>query len=168
MFRPDEHRTMHFHTTGTVIYDPLRDGKVANEKGWCIIDVDVEDLMAYYAYQFYKKFGIMLDKPSWKPHLSVIVGEASYDNSVPWKYRDGEEVDVSYSHYMFWNKNHVWLAAQCDVSDELREHYSCIAKDRGHITIGRIPNKHYEAIPEFKSFNDLHIWNGYPFNSPLI
>lgn len=167
-FDKDEHRTMHFKTTGKIVYDPIRAGKVSNEKGWCIIEVDVGQMLDYYSFQFHKKFGFRLDKPSWLPHLSVLVGEGSFSSEKPWGWRDGEVVDVSYSHYLFWNDNHIWVAANCDAVVEIREHYSAKAGDRGHITIGRIPKSHFGAIPAFTSFKDLDAWKNFIFNTPLI
>lgn len=170
LFAPNEHRTMHFKTTGKIVYDPVRAGKVAKDSGWCVIDVDTEEMAHYYRHQFYKKFGIELDSPSWMPHLSVLIGTGTFDDSIPWRWRDGEVVDVEYSHYLFWNKNHVWVNSHCDALVEIRKHYnsSSEVKDRGHITVGRIPDKKVGVIPVFSSFKDFTHWEDFKFNSPLI
>ena len=162
----DYHRTMHFNTVGKVVYDPLRAGKVAQETGWAVIQLDTEDLTSYYANQFYKKFGIVLDKPSWEPHISVIKG--TYDESKPWKHRDGEIVEIEYSHFMFWNDSHVWLNASCVANIELRTYYGQPSGDRGHITIGRIPEKYKNTLPPFSSLKDLPKWEQFIYNSPLF
>lgn len=170
LFSPNEHRTMHFKTTGKVVYDPIRAGKVSDEKGWCIIEVSKDEMSEYYRYQFYKKFGITLDRPSWEPHLSVLVGAGTYNEDLAWGWRNGETVEIEYSNYMFWNKNHVWVASHSDALVDIRTHYNCHneVKDRGHITIGRIPEKKMDVIPTFASFRDFYRWDNFPFNTPLI
>lgn len=155
----DYHRTMHFTTPGVVNYSPERKGVIGNR---LVIDVCTDGLIEYYSYQFFKKFGIKLDKPSWAPHVTV--GETSIDAE---KYREGDTVVVNYSHFLFWNEKHVWVAADSEATYDLRAFHKIESMDRGHITVGRFSEKHQGVIPNFKSMRDLVLWESYPFNSPL-
>lgn len=70
-----------------------------------------------------KKYGIQLVKPSWEPHISVLKGYPEINKSVPWGWRNGEEIEVHYGHEIFWNKAHVWINTYTPAIDELRHHY---------------------------------------------
>lgn len=155
----DAHRTMHFKTTGKVVYDPVR--AVKNDVSRILIEVDDADLLSYYRFQFWKKFGIVLEKPNWSAHLTVLATDDK--NNEPWHYLDGKIVEVSYSHYMFWNESMVWVAAEAKEMSEIREHYGIIAMDRGHLTVGKFKTKN--IIPTFKNFTDEdHNWSRFPNN----
>jgi hypothetical protein len=160
----EQHRKMDFKTKGIMIYSPDRGEMKKKVDGWAVLELVDDDLIDYYSYCFSKKFGIVLDKPSWKPHLSVIRGK--YDETKEWGWNNGVKAELQYSHNMFWNHQHVWLSAESMLVNEIRQHYLIESYDRGHITIGRFKHNDIGRLPSFKNFNDLESWKNYA-NSPL-
>lgn len=155
----DSHRTMHFKTIGKVVYDPIR--AVKNDKPRVLIEVDDGELLSYYRFQFWKKFGIMLEKPNWAAHLTVFSTDEKNDSE--WGYLNGKIVEVFYSHYLFWNESMVWLNAEAKELKEIRENYGVKSMDRGHLTVGKFKEK--EVLPTFKNFTDIdEKWKFYPNN----
>lgn len=153
----NSHRIMNFKTIGHIRYNPDRGSLKTGNKNWAIVELLEDDLSDYYRFQFYKKYGITLYKPSWKPHLSIIKGWELTSNN-PWGWRDGEDIEVEYGHQIFWKKNFVWINAHCNAMDEIKNHYNFEIYDGGHLTIGRIPYKNLLDIPRFCDFKDLHLW----------
>lgn len=149
------HRCMHFNTTGVIVYDPERGTMSHNVEHWAIIRLE-QGISDYYRYQFEKKYGIQLVKPSWEPHISVLKGYPEINKSVPWGWRNGEEIEVHYGHEIFWNKAHVWINTYTPAIDELRHHYGVVnARDNGHMTIGKFKNHEIGLLKEFGTYRDL-------------
>lgn len=149
------HRCLHFCTEGTIIYDPDRKKMSKNVDHWAIIRID-DEIASYYRYQFYKKFGIDLLKPSWESHISVLKGYKDIDKSIPWGWMDGETVDVHYGHEIFWNEHHVWINAYTTFIDDMRKHYGILsARDSGHVTIGKFHAKDLGRLAPFGTYRDF-------------
>lgn len=149
------HKCLEFTTEGKIVYDPDRKGMKANTEHWAIITMTDDDLAAYYRHQFFKKFNITLDKPSWEPHITVLKNAKEYNKEIPWGYRDQEIIEVNYGHELFWNHEHVWLNAYSEAFyDLIYTYYITRNYGIGHITIGRFNKKDIGRIAEFKSYRD--------------
>lgn len=167
-----QQREMHFTAKGKIVYDPKRgkdkNGKDIIDKDRVVIQINCFDIFDYYAYQFRKKFGIPLIRPSWEPHVTVFANHKySQRKGIPWGYRNGEIVDVQYSHEMFWNDEHVWLQAECEAVQDIRNAYKNGSRDRGHITIGKFHPNDIGKLPQFKKYEDISLWDMYIFNKPM-
>lgn len=151
------HRCLHFRTEGFIVYDPDRKSMSKNVEHWAIIQVD-DEISRYYRYQFFKRFGIELLKPSWESHISVLKGYNDTDRTLPWGWRDGEIIEVNYGHELFWNEYHVWINAYSSAIDKMREHYGIFnARDNEHITIGKFNTKDIGLLKTFGTYRDLSI-----------
>lgn len=153
------HRVMNFKTKGTIRYNPERVGLKSGNDNWVVIELEDSDLPEYYRTQFYKRYGILLEKPSWSPHISVVKGW-DLNSEKEWGWRDGEEVEFEYSHALFWKKHHVWVNTKCQAMYDIQNYYGFDRIERGHLTIGRIPGKNLQDIPRFCDYNDLPLWEG--------
>ena len=165
-------RMMSFSLPGRIVYDPTRRqnkvGDTSIHHGRCIIKLlNARDLCRYYAFQFYKKFGLELLQPDWEPHVTVIAKSQFNKKKNDWGYKNGQNVKVQYSHQMFWNDEHVWIAVECPELMEIREHYGNLSYDRGHMTIGRFRVDDVNRLPHFKKPGDLELWNDYIWNKPV-
>lgn len=154
----EPHRIMNFSTKGVVRYNPDRGTLKAGNDNWVVIESLEDELSDYYRHQFFKRYGIQLEKPSWSPHISVIKGWPS-ETERPWGWRDGEVVDFEYSHQMFWKKHFVWVNTKCPVMYEIQEYYGFNRIERGHLTIGRIPSRNLNDMPRFCDYKDLDLWS---------
>jgi len=140
-------RCFNFSTIGKIVYDPDRKKMKSNTDNWAVIEIDNE-IATYYRFLFFKRYGIQLDKPAWDAHISVLKNYTSMDKDIAWKYQDGLEVEVNYTHDLYWNDKHVWVNAHCDAFYEIRDHYKIlVSKDRGHITIGKFNERDKYKIP---------------------
>lgn len=166
-----DRRKMEFAVPGKIVYDPLRGtdkhGKSLIDVGRCTIQVDGHGICAYYAYQFRKKFGIDLLQPDWEPHVTVIARSKFNRKQNPWGFLRGQKVVMQYSNQMFWNDEHVWVAAECPEIQIIRDHYGNLSYDRGHMTIGRFRVTDVDRLPHFKKPDDLPRWDSYIWNKPL-
>lgn len=146
------HRCFEFDTEGTIVYDPDRGSMKNNIEHWAVITVDA-DIAAYYRHLFYKKYGVVLDKPNWDVHCSVLKGYSMMDKDKPWGWRDSEQVQVNYTHEMFWNTTHVWVNCYSQAFFEIRNFYNIVGQDQGHITIGKFKHNQQGCIKPFKNYN---------------
>lgn len=173
MYFDMHHRDMHHSTRGIVVYGPKRgvdrNGKPIIDENRVTIQIrDGFGICDYYSHQFFKKFGLQLVRPSWEPHVTVI-GDRRYNGrKAPWGYRTGDVVNLEYSHYMFWNDEHVWLAAECPALLDIQRHYNHHRYDRGHLTIGKFHVDDVGKIPQFKRFEDIKLWDDYIWNTPIF
>lgn len=152
------HRIMNFKARGIIRYNPDRGSLKTGNHNWAVLEALEDGLSDYYRFQFFKKYGISLEKPSWSPHISMIKGW-DINSDKEWGWRDGEEVDFEYSHALFWNKNFVWVNTQSQAMYDIQEYYGFGKKERGHLTIGRIPSKNINDIPMFSNYDDLSLWD---------
>lgn len=134
------HRCYHYSLEGIIRYDPNADKRKSNPY-WCIVDVDTE-VTRYYRELFKKKFGIILYKPAFDAHVSVLRGEDEFTTKMQedWKYLDNKEVEVWYDPNIYWNEQHVWLNTYCQEYFDIREHYeveSWNTHNFSHLTIGK-------------------------------
>ena len=167
-----ERRKMIGTVPGIIAYDPVRGadrgGRPILDLGRCSIRIPSgHGLVDFYAYQFRKKFGITLLKPDWDVHVTVIAKNRFNKKVKPWGYMDRKHVEVGYSNQMFWNHEHVWVAAECPELMEIREHYGNLSYDRGHMTIGRFHPNDIGRLPQFKKPEDIELWDKYIWNTPV-
>lgn len=163
------HREMNHTTQGVIVYDPVRcadkKGQRLIHKNRVVIQLRGFGLIDYYAYQFYKKFGIRLIRPSWEPHITVFADHKySKNKNQQWGYRNGETDVIQYGHNMFWNNEHVWLPAECSAVYEIRNHYQNCPPDLGHITIGKFHPSDVGRIPQFITDKDVGLWDNLAIN----
>lgn len=135
------HRRYVFETTGTILYDPPRDGMKRNTEWWCIIKL-CPGLVDYYRSQFIKRYHIDLHRPAWGSHLSIVRGERSGLVRKHWKALHEKKVVVRYTHEVFWNEEHAWVNAHCDEFYEIRDCMELPSSFGAHITIGKFADHH--------------------------
>jgi hypothetical protein len=131
------HRCYTFSTDGVIQYDPPRGNKT--ESHWCILDVN-KGITEYYRNQFKKKFGIVLFKPAFDAHVSVLKGLHTPKMDSDWGFLDGKNVEIWYDSNLYWNEQHVWLNTYSKEFFQLREYYDIPdwnTKSFGHLTIGK-------------------------------
>lgn len=92
-----------FKITGTLQYDPPRDG-LKNQPGrkqrtdwWAVVHIP-RDITRYYRWLTAKNIpGLKLYAPAWDAHVSVIRGERPSQNKINlWKKYEGERIDMWY------------------------------------------------------------------------
>ena len=78
-------------------YDPIPlTGKVETMfKQWWMIATIEGELTEYYAWFVERNSGIILQRPAWGAHISVIRGEEPINKEL-WKKRQDEEVTILY------------------------------------------------------------------------
>ena len=124
---------------GQINYAPSRPSQKFSGEHICVVDTD-EDLSAFYRWMWTKQNPhLPILKPSWNSHISIMRGERILNNGIPWKYRDGELVEFSYSPEIIDDGVHVWINTYCEAFFELRHRYNVPIKyNTGHITIGKL------------------------------
>ena len=134
--------------TGRIVYDPFRAGKF--DPNWCVVEVDTE-ITRYYRYWLQKEKHIILQKPSWDAHISVVRGERRA-NKYPqlWKKYHGQKVDFLYEHGVVRcarDKDQpglfYWVDVECPLLNKIRTELDLPTGMRFHVTIGRT---YYENI----------------------
>ena len=150
---------MRLKGTGTLRYDPYRGDMKSNTDWWLIVDTDPE-IVRYYAQQVMANpaaFGetkIVLLKPSWGSHISVVRGEEPRGNFKKlWKKYGSEKIKFEYSHVVrrsgdttpSFHLDHFWFVdVWCDRLNEIRSelglkaHYDDGRPFHHHLTVGRI------------------------------
>jgi hypothetical protein len=90
-----------FHSTGTLIYDPKRDGLKSNTDWWIILKID-PNIINYYRWHILKHTGFILNKPAWGAHISVVKGERpKYTDK--WKLLNFKRINFQYSNIIRWS-----------------------------------------------------------------
>lgn len=142
-----------FHRgSGRIVYDPFRAGK--KEPYWCVVEVDTE-ITRYYRWWLQKEKHIILQKPAWDAHISVVRGERrAAKKQELWKKYHGRKVDFLYEHGKVrcaHDKDQpglfYWIDVECPLLNTMRTELDLPTGMRFHITIGRT---YYEnlTIPE--------------------
>lgn len=149
-----KHRCYHFESIGRIIYDPVRNG--VTEPWSAIVEID-KDLGDYYRLLFNNHFKVNIQKPNWKPHISLFRGISEYTPEMEkfWKEMDGKEINFVYTKDVFWNQNFVWINTYFPEFFSLREkmglaHTHADNETWGHITIGKF--RHPGQLGDFTDF----------------
>jgi len=130
------------HGSGTIVYDPYRGGKI--EPHWCVIEVDTE-ITRYYRWWLQREKHIILQKPAWDAHISVIRGERKVTQKKHlWRKYHKQPIQFLYEHgnircakdkdqpgYFYW------IDVECPRLDQIRREFDLPTGMRFHITIGR-------------------------------
>ncbi len=86
-----------FTTKGKLVYDP-RDA-AADRKGiqfwWAILEVDYS-IIRYYQAWILREYGVYVNTPLWKSHISIIRGETPKKPYL-WKRHAGKKYEFTYS-----------------------------------------------------------------------
>ena len=136
----------HWHkSTGKIIYDPSRPKMKGGKKKfnindrvkwWCVVDIDKE-ITRYFRWHLVKNVpGLVLHKPAWDAHISVIRGEDPYDKNL-WKKYHNEKINFFYD-INIKKEGHFWLVkVYCPFLKEIRKEMKKPSDWDFHITIGR-------------------------------
>jgi len=138
-------------------YDPPRPGMKTRTQWWCIATVDRE-ISRYYRWWIQKTYGLMLHKPAWDCHISVIRGEKPGSDLLNlWKKYDGMKVSFDYTPYVYPNKGAKFFAIKVQSNDLLHIRKELqLPTDYGlHITIGKTYDK-LDLISLNRLYNDLN------------
>jgi len=101
---------------------------------------------------FLRKRGVMLERPAFGSHISIIKSEKPNRNVEDWYGHDGLKFYFQYSSNVMTDGKTWWLSVVCKALTEIRQHYGLSDKPRSdfHISLGRnvmCPiNIHYDAI----------------------
>jgi len=129
--------------SGKIIYDPHRGDMKGRTQWWCVVDVDKE-ITRYYRWWLQKEKHIILQKPAWDAHISVIRGEFACSKKPHlWKKYSGQKVDFEYEHGNLKvaddpdGGKFYWIDVECQTLNEIRKEFDLPKGWRYHITIGR-------------------------------
>lgn len=137
LLEPKGEPVFNFSGIAKVKVDPAYDKKYSH---WWIIAYTCDNITAYYRYSIKKRFGIVLRKPSFGAHISIIAGEKPKQNIDYWKYFDGFEKPFEYTHQLYTNGTFWWLNVKSEEMEFIRDFFGLddSSKDPLHLTIGRI------------------------------
>lgn len=109
---------------------------------WMILLID-GDIQEYYTHFLHKRTGLILQKPAWGPHISVIRGEEPINKS-EWGIYDGLNIEVRYDPDLRTDGDHWWLRVECEAMLDLRERLGLARNGRFglHLTLGRPIPRH--------------------------
>ncbi|MNC01393.1 hypothetical protein D3C81_958460 [compost metagenome] len=126
---------MNFKSTGIVTYDPTA-GKAANQ-WWVIIRGD-EGIIDYYKHWIEKKNKVLINKPLFGSHISVVRGEEPTHKEL-WRYNHDVEVEFEYSNQIDTLNGYWWVPVKCERLSELRVKLGLSAEPLHgfHLTIGK-------------------------------
>jgi hypothetical protein len=141
-------------------YDPVPlTGKAETMfKEWWMIATVEGELTEYYAWFVLKRTGIILQRPAWGAHISVIRGEEP-ENKKLWKKYQDSEVTMVYDPDVRTNGEHWWMRAHCPELLDIREELGLVrfGSFNLHLTLGRPLPRHKETsdyfLKNFKLFN---------------
>jgi len=144
----DRHGDAYVHpATGILAYDPTRQKGKAPDPWWLIAYTD-DGIAAYYRHIVEKRFGFVLDRPSWGAHVSIIRGEEPKKNLDRWRYNEGLITPFAYSHDIYTNGAHWWVNVDCLDYANLRDFYGFDpGKRHFHLSIGRVRDRDIVGKP---------------------
>jgi len=121
---------------------------------WMIATIDGE-LTEYYAWFIKKRTGLLIQRPAWGAHISVIRGEKPIGEQEAWdsvkaKYQNSE-VTMFYDPNIRTNGDHWWMRAHCNDFFDIREELNLpkFSSLSFHLTIGRPIPRHKEMSDYF-------------------
>lgn len=131
--------------TGKIVYDPRRGDMKSATNWWCVIDVDKE-ITRYYRWWLQRERHIILQKPAWDAHISIVRGERAC-SKVPhvWNKYQGQKIEFSYEHGDIQMSKDVdqpgyfyWIRVDCPFVDQMRQELGLPTSWKyHHLTIGR-------------------------------
>lgn len=140
-------------------YDPVPlSGKAETmSKPWWMIATCEGDLTEYYAWFVKQRTGIMIQRPAWGAHISVIRGEEP-PNKELWGKHQGKEITVIYDPDVRTNGEHWWMRVHSADLLDIREEIGLpkFGMFNLHLTIGRPIPRHEETSHYFR-----RIFNSY-------
>jgi hypothetical protein len=150
MEQPNQDNHPDYHSgIGTIVYDPYRGDMKGRTKWWCIVEVDKE-ITRYYRWWLQREKHIILQKPAWDAHISVIRGEhACSQHPEFWKKYQGQKIHFKYEHGNLCREADAdggffyWIDVDCNFLNQVRAEFGLPRGWRFHLTIGR--TYQYEA-----------------------
>jgi len=108
-------------------------------KPWWLIGFVGGEVAEYYAWFLRKRTGIVLQRPAWGSHVSIVRGEAPPCNTEAWKRHDGQSIELEFDPSIRTNGAHWWLKVTCDSMLDIREELG-LSRTHDfslHLTLGR-------------------------------
>ena len=120
---------MLFQTTGI-----LRHGR---KDWWLVADCDI-NIVKYYGYLFYKRYGRHLNLPKYGSHITIIQREEPIRNKEHWGTFDSESVliDINSIYTIGDEKKFFCFDVSSERLMELREFFGLKKQHPFHMTIG--------------------------------
>lgn len=126
---------------------------------WMIATIDGE-LTELYAWFLKKRTGIIIQRPAWGAHISVIRGERPPKEELWEKYKlENKEVTIFYDPNIRTNGDHWWMRVHSSDLLDVREELGLtrFGSLSLHLTIGRPIPRHEETSDYFhNSFKKLN------------
>lgn len=118
-------------------------------KPWWLIATCEGDLTDYYAWFLHKKTGIVLQRPAWGAHVSVVRGEVPFRPDL-WKKYDNKEISIIYDPDIRTNSAHWWMRVHSNDLLDIREELGLprFPEFTFHLTLGR-PSPKYESTSSY-------------------
>lgn len=133
-----------FSSTGKIKYDPHRADMKNRTSWWVVAEVDRE-ITRYYRWWLQYEKHIILQKPSWDAHISIIRGESScaqFPNL--WKKYHNTVVQFEYDPVNLecvedkkQPGQFYWITVSCPFFTDMRKELNLPTGWQFHITIGR-------------------------------
>jgi len=132
-----------YSCVGILLYNPPR-GKMKTNPWWLVVDVEPE-ITRYYRWWVQKEKGILLCKPSWDAHITVVRGMEPTNSDI-WNKHNLREIKFSICHMprqsgdtTGWDRpDNYWFVDifSKNLSDIMTE-LGFPEKEKYHLTIGR-------------------------------
>ena len=136
-------------------YDPVPltgNAEKMSRPWWMIATIDGE-MTDYYAWFLKKRTGIVLQRPAWGAHISVIRGEEPVNKEL-WKKHEQKEVNLLYDIDLRTNGDHWWMRVFSRDLLDVREELGLFRFPQFamHLTLGRPTPKTEETSKIYHSF----------------
>jgi hypothetical protein len=135
--------------SGVIVYDPFRGPMKRRTENWCVIDLDRE-ITRYYRWWIKYEKHILLQRPSWDAHISIVRGEKiKPEVQHLWKKYHQQRVEFFYRHVGDYqivrsgltdspdDGNYFIVEVQCDIIDKIRNELQLKTGWFHHLTFGR-------------------------------
>lgn len=129
--------------TGKLIYNPPR-GKMKVNPWWLVLDVEPE-ITRYYRWWAKKQYGVVLCKPAWDAHITIVRGQEPTNPAYWGKY--AEHVVPFHIHpgvrqsgdTTGWDRpdNYWFVDVFSDELSNIMVELGFPAKNKYHLTVGR-------------------------------
>ena len=140
---------------GKIIYDP--EPKIGSidkmfQPWWAIVSTE-DDIAEYYTWFLKKRTGLIMQKPAWGSHISIIRGEEPLDKTLWRKYHSHEicfDIDTS----VRTNGTHWWLKVHSPKFEHIRTELG-LPKDTHynmHLTLGKSIQSQEESSNYFHRY----------------
>ena len=128
--------------TGRLIYEPNRPDlrKIRKANDWFLVVETNPNIAAYYCWWIEKTWGLKLQRPAFKAHITVLDGRhpVAPDFRGQWKKRAGEVITFEYNvefeqHWKFFA-----LPVRCEKLNDIRAELGFESINNLQLTIGRM------------------------------